>query len=432
VYFAEYDIAGAVFNVGAVEISARPGSPPLDSTWTDALIDHTACDLALRLRLQPHAVELTLFVVTQQSGDVAALLTNLSGHVGAGRRVSVATDRDEFERLVGAAPDFQAWVNHDDFSVGGRPLAADFRLLPLVARIPAVLGSGPFEVTYQVNLRRYTPTGEDQRTARKLTAALRLDPPFPAPITDLQCTILQRLLEPGFQADELLAAPDDRTFTQLMTEADGQFISTMGPYGFQSSPVEAGRFDELVTTGLHSSRLIGRAGPLPTAAGIWSNDNVRRLLGSPVPLPQPAAGSVSSADPTATPPVFLSYSSTDFLQAMATARHLETSGIGCWIAPRNIGAGESYPDAIMRGINNCKIQVVLVSDSSNASPQVQREVERALNRGATIIPLRIQNMLPTRSMEFLLATCQWIDAFDPEFDAALCTLTRRIEQLLSL
>jgi hypothetical protein len=46
VYFAEYDIAGAVFNVGAVEISARPGSPPLDSTWTDALIDHTACDLA--------------------------------------------------------------------------------------------------------------------------------------------------------------------------------------------------------------------------------------------------------------------------------------------------------------------------------------------------------------------------------------------------
>jgi TIR domain len=432
VYFAKYDIAGTLFNVGAAAISARPGSPALDSTWTDALIDRTTCDLALRLRIRPHAVELTLFVVTQQPGDVAALLTQLAEHPGAGRSVTVAAERDEFERLVGEGPDFQAWVNHDGFSVAGRSLAADFRLLPLLERIPDVLGSGPFDATYQVNLRRYTPTAEDRRAARRLTSALRLDPPFPAPITDLQCTILQRLLEPGFEADELLAAPDGQTFTQLMAEADRHFTSTMGPYGFQTSPVESGRFDELLTTGLHSSRLVGRVGTLSTAAGVWSNDNVRRLLGSPAPSPQQAAAPASSAAPTAAPPVFLSYSSTDFLQAMATARHLETSGIGCWIAPRNIGAGESYPDAIMRGINDCKILVVLLSDSSNASPQVHREIERALNRDATIIPLRIQNMLPTSSMEYLLATCQWIDAFDPEFDAALCTLTRRIEHLLSI
>jgi TIR domain len=186
----------------------------------------------------------------------------------------------------------------------------------------------------------------------------------------------------------------------------------------------------LLTTGLHSSRLVGRIGTQARAAGMWSDDSVRRLLSSADLLPHPAAAAASNSDPTAAPPVFLSYSSVDFLQAMATARHLETSDVGCWIAPRNIGAGESYPDAIMRGITNCKILVVLVSDSSNASPQVQREVERALNRGATIIPLRIQNVLPTSAMEYLLATCQWIDAYDPAFDAALCTLTNRIEQLL--
>ena len=60
------------------------------------------------------------------------------------------------------------------------------------------------------------------------------------------------------------------------------------------------------------------------------------------------------------PPVFLSYSSKDFLQAMATARHLEACGIACWIAPRNILPGEPYPEAIMRGINHCKALVALL------------------------------------------------------------------------
>lgn len=429
-YFAKYEIGGTVFNVGAAAISARPGSPALDTTWTHALLDRTACDFALRLRIRPQAVVYTLFVITEQSGDVAPLLAELADRAGAAQRVRVAAERGEFEQLAGEGPTFQAWVNHDGFSVQGHSLAADFRLLPLLDRISTMLGSRPFDVTYQVNLRRYLPTGEDQRVARKLTSALRLDPPFPAAITDLQCTILKRLMEPGFEVDELLATPDEETFSQLIAETERHFTSTMRPYGFQSSPVESGRFDDLLTTGLHSSRLAGRVGTLATAAGVWSNDDVRRLLGSPVPMPPPDTAPASNAASTATPPVFLSYSSTDFLQAMATARHVETSGIGCWIAPRNIGAGESYPDAIMRGITNCKILVVLVSDSSNASPQVHREVERALNHGATIIPLRIQNVLPTSAMEFLLATCQWIDAFDPEFDAALCTLTRRIEYLL--
>jgi hypothetical protein len=127
----------------------------------------------------------------------------------------------------------------------------------------------------------------------------------------------------------------------------------------------------------------------------------------------------------------VSYSSKDFVQAMATARHLETNGIGCWIAPRNIPPGASYPDAIMRGIDGSMVLVAVVSDSSNLSPQVHREIERVLNRNRLIIPIRVQDVAVTGAMEYLLSTCQWIDAFDSRFDSALNTLTERVKTVLA-
>jgi hypothetical protein len=116
---------------------------------------------------------------------------------------------------------------------------------------------------------------------------------------------------------------------------------------------------------------------------------------------------------------------------MATARHLETSGISCWIARRNIPPGASYPDAIMKGIDGAAVLVAVVSDASNLSPQVHREIERALNRNRLIIPVRVQDIAPSGAMEFLLSTCQWIDAYDPHFGAALTALTDRVKNVLA-
>ena len=57
---------------------------------------------------------------------------------------------------------------------------------------------------------------------------------------------------------------------------------------------------------------------------------------------------------------------------------------------------------------------------------MHREIERALHRNEVIIPMRVQNIRPTGTMEYLLSTCQTIDAFGAEFDAALEQLTRRL------
>jgi len=116
---------------------------------------------------------------------------------------------------------------------------------------------------------------------------------------------------------------------------------------------------------------------------------------------------------------------------MAAVRHLESHGIGCWIAPRNILPGEPYPDAIIRGINGSQVLVIMLSDASNLSPHVHREIERALHRNAVIIPLRLEDIQPTGSMEYLLAMCQWIDAQGGQLTTALDGLLERLKGLLA-
>lgn len=57
--------------------------------------------------------------------------------------------------------------------------------------------------------------------------------------------------------------------------------------------------------------------------------------------------------------------------------------------------------------------ILVFSSSSNQSPQVRREVERAVHRQLSILPFRIEDVLPSKSLEFFLSTQHWMDAFPP-------------------
>jgi hypothetical protein len=43
--------------------------------------------------------------------------------------------------------------------------------------------------------------------------------------------------------------------------------------------------------------------------------------------------------------------------------------------------------------------VLIFSSSANASRQIHREIERAVSKGVPIIPVRIEDIPPTKSME---------------------------------
>lgn len=121
--------------------------------------------------------------------------------------------------------------------------------------------------------------------------------------------------------------------------------------------------------------------------------------------------------------VFISYSSKDKNTADAACAKLEATGIRCWIAPRDIRPGLEYASGIIAGIDACRVMVLILSSNANASPQVHREIERAVSKGLTIIPLRIEDIAPTQAMEYYLGSIHWLDALTPP-------LAQHLQQLI--
>jgi hypothetical protein len=130
--------------------------------------------------------------------------------------------------------------------------------------------------------------------------------------------------------------------------------------------------------------------------------------------------------------VFISHSSKDKAVADATCALLEQRGIRCWLAPRDIRPGANWGGSIVQAIRGAKIMVLIFSSHANASPQIKREVERAVHFGATVIPMRIENVYPEDDLEYFLGTPHWLDAFSPPLDKHLDTLAKAVAEIFEI
>ena len=129
--------------------------------------------------------------------------------------------------------------------------------------------------------------------------------------------------------------------------------------------------------------------------------------------------------------VFISYSSKDKPAADATCAVLEFKGIRCWIAPRDIMPGGDWGETIVDAIHTSRAMVLVLSANANLSQQIKREVERAVNAGLPVIPLRIENVMPAKSLEYFLSTPHWLDAFTPPLEHHLNYLADVIGHILN-
>lgn len=128
--------------------------------------------------------------------------------------------------------------------------------------------------------------------------------------------------------------------------------------------------------------------------------------------------------------VFLSHSVKDKTVAGAIVGRLESESVTCWMAPRDVVPGADWGESIIDAIESSRIMVLLFSESANASPQIKREVERAVNKGVYIIPFRVEDIPPTRALEYFISTSQWMDAFSPPLERHLDTLTKTVKAVL--
>jgi TolB-like protein/Tfp pilus assembly protein PilF len=127
--------------------------------------------------------------------------------------------------------------------------------------------------------------------------------------------------------------------------------------------------------------------------------------------------------------VFISHSSKDKEIANTICNHLESAGLHCWIAPRNIKAGSDWTEGIIQGIDSCRVFVLVFSENANVSEHVRREVAKAFSLGLAVIPLRVEAITPKSSLSYFLETVHWLDATIPPLQKHLGALTERVKQL---
>ena len=72
--------------------------------------------------------------------------------------------------------------------------------------------------------------------------------------------------------------------------------------------------------------------------------------------------------------VFISHSSKDQATADATCNHVDSVGINCRLAPRDIKIGSNRTKGIMRGIARCRGLVLVFTAHANHSEHVGREI----------------------------------------------------------
>jgi hypothetical protein len=130
--------------------------------------------------------------------------------------------------------------------------------------------------------------------------------------------------------------------------------------------------------------------------------------------------------------VFVSYSQPDRERAFEIVAQLEARGIKVWVAPRDIAPSAEWAAEIIEAIGASKVMVLVFSGASNSSPQVRREVERAVHRQVPILTVRIEEALPTKSMEYFLSAQHWLDAFPPPVTRHCGQLCRQVSALLEV
>lgn len=131
------------------------------------------------------------------------------------------------------------------------------------------------------------------------------------------------------------------------------------------------------------------------------------------------------------PDIFVSYASADRDAAFRIVGFLEGQGIHCWVAPRDVAPGVEYGHAIINAIEQCKALVLVLSDQSNDSQFVRKEVERAVSKTKVVLPVRIREVTPSGSLEFYISSAQWVDAWKTPMEQHLMPLVAAIKAMSS-
>lgn len=104
--------------------------------------------------------------------------------------------------------------------------------------------------------------------------------------------------------------------------------------------------------------------------------------------------------------VFISYSTKEQSSAEAMKNLLEKQGVQTWMAPGDIPAGSKYAQVINKAVRESSCFILMLSENSQNSVWVSKEVERAINYRKPIIPVQLENLVLNDEFELYISTDQ--------------------------
>lgn len=128
--------------------------------------------------------------------------------------------------------------------------------------------------------------------------------------------------------------------------------------------------------------------------------------------------------------VFISYSSKERKDAEKLRDELKRSGLSTWMAPEDIPAGSNYAAELNKALMNAGCVVLLLTENSQSSRYVDREMELAVSYGRPIVPIALEDIRLNDSFRFYIGnsqikTVERICSDDRQF----ALLIKRIEDL---
>lgn len=108
--------------------------------------------------------------------------------------------------------------------------------------------------------------------------------------------------------------------------------------------------------------------------------------------------------------VFISYKSEEYDIAARIRSLLEANNYPCWMAPESIPAGSNYMHEIPKAIRTCDLFVLIISEASQQSQWVQKEIDRAVKFNKYIVPFHVDDSELSDAIDFVIANNQRIEA----------------------
>jgi len=127
--------------------------------------------------------------------------------------------------------------------------------------------------------------------------------------------------------------------------------------------------------------------------------------------------------------VFISYSREDKEKVLELTAKLRAAGVPLWIDVGGIDGARMWGEEIVNALDNAKVLLLMVSESSVRSHNVAKEVVLASERKGRILPVHLEPTQIPPSLKYPLAGIQHIEYYNGDANENLKTILRSLERV---